>query len=100
MSETAVMGFRGHDFSRISVFPTDQFEPSPTAILPTIQRACATCDWEEQLELEILQRYSFPDVQRTPDLQRDPNGMPPKKGTTKINKLNTVITASGKLITH
>jgi Domain of unknown function (DUF4157)/Bacterial protein of unknown function (DUF922) len=100
MSEPAVMRFRGHDFSQMSVFPTDRFEPSPAAILPTIQRACDACDREEQLEPDILQRYSFPDVQRTPDLQRDPNGMPPKKGTTKINKLNTTITASGKTLTE
>jgi len=39
-------------------------------------------------------------LQRSIDVQRASNGMPPKKGTTKINKKAATLTASGKTLTE
>ncbi len=70
-----------------------------------VQPKCETCEQEQE---EPIQRHldglasqpTLSEPQPTPDIQRDPSGMPPKKGTTQITKNSATLTASGKTITE
>jgi Domain of unknown function (DUF4157)/Bacterial protein of unknown function (DUF922) len=108
MAQRSELRFGGHDLSRMSIEPVDRVEPSSAAISPSIQRQCAACEEEElpsqQKETAIVQRHAdrvaLPEIQRTPDLQRAPDKMPPKKGKTEIINQSATITASGKTLTE
>ncbi len=81
-------------------------KPNADGVQPvedTLQRKCTACEEEEQVQRSSDSVVSTPialEPQPTPEIQREPNGMPPKQGTTQITKNNATITASGKNITE
>ena len=70
-------------------------KPNADSVQPvedTLQRKCTGCE-EEEVQRSSDSVVSTPialEPQPTPEIQREPNGMPPTKGTTQITK-NTLV---------
>jgi Domain of unknown function (DUF4157)/Bacterial protein of unknown function (DUF922) len=62
---------------------------------PTSSKSAGSIDQRKSIDNNLLLTH-----QPTTDIQRDPDKMPPKKGTTTINRADETITASGKTITE
>jgi hypothetical protein len=69
---------KSHDLSRMTISAKHRFEPSPAAILPSIQRQCAACEEDRSSQPQLTPML-------LPTIQREPDKMPPKQGTTSLS---------------